>query len=599
MTNAVQQLIDEREKLLMDIRTNDEEFLKLLRTMAKFHRYSYQDQLNLCRRAPEDCRALATKSAYAKYFNTEVTSSAVPVILQSGENTLKAVYDIEETVGFLRGDRELTQLPRRYSPAYEEDLLQFMGAKKGENLDEALHENLIIMTAGEEPLLTVSEYIVRSRLELPTDENAVLQMDREQVIQRLPDIHETAKSVLDLFKEEMDRYASRINSDTIRGNGISEDAYGRTLGIPAPGVSGEEPERGVADDDQKRGGQAVPQGLRGGNERPVYRHSGTTGSETGRNGGVQDEGRAGVRQKVQSSAADRSRDSDVGHQSVTIFSSIRKWYGETYPEDEIKNDIKDISFRKAFDLAKFNAGADEPFTLDGVTYRSDKDISEALTKAARSVYEAKEATEIDGSYHGLIFKITFNPLINKSEIIFAGNRHYFNSLYRSKPEENLAILHNLGQEIQNDIKEYQVKQTEYKEKLEKAKELLKKPYGKQDEIDSKERRLSEVDALIFNSDEKTEAEERGKRLDYIHSPKFPEKDRCAQMFMKLARAYLAVHSEWDDIKSNDYIAHCLLKKNFSREEIIKTLCTYSPTIMSEDDAKGYLPFEKKKPALSR
>lgn len=172
-------------------------------------------------------------------------------------------------------------------------------------------------------------------------------------------------------------------------------------------------------------------------------------------------------------------------------------------------------------------------------------------------------------------------------------------MYRSKPEENLAILHNLGQEIQTDIKEYQVKQTEYKEKLEKAKELLKKSYGKQDEIDSKERRLSEVDALIFNSDEKTEAEERRKRLDYIHSPKFPEKDRCAQMFMKLARSYLAVYSEWDDIKSNDFIAHCLFKKNFSREEIIKTLRTYSPTIMSEDDAKGYLPFEKKKPALSR
>lgn len=349
MTNAVQQLIDEREKLLTDIRTDDEEFLKLLRTMAKFHRYSFQDQLNLCRRAPEDCRALATKSAYAKYFNTQVTPNAIPVILQAGENTLKAVYDIEETVGFLRGDRELTQLPRRYSPAYEEDLLQFMGAQEGETLDEALHENLIIMTAGEEPLLTVSEYIVRSRLELPTDENAVLQMDREQVIQRLPDIHETAKSVLDLFKEEMDRYASRINSDTIRGNGISEDTYGRTLGIPAPGVSGGEQERGVADDDQKRDGQAVPQGLPGGNERSVYRHSGTAGSETGRNGRVQDEGRAGVHQKVQSSAADRNRDSDAGNQSVTIFSSIRKWYGETYPEDEIKNDIKDISFRKALD----------------------------------------------------------------------------------------------------------------------------------------------------------------------------------------------------------------------------------------------------------
>lgn len=349
MTNAVQQLIDEREKLLTDIRTDDEEFLKLLRTMAKFHRYSYQDQLNLCRRAPEDCRALATKSAYAKYFNTQVTPSAIPVILQSGENTLKAVYDIEETVGFLRGDRELTQLPRRYSPAYEEDLLQFMGAQEGETLDEALHENLIIMTAGEEPLLTVSEYIVRSRLELPTDENAVRQMDREQVIQRLPDIHETAKSVLDLFKEEMDRYVSRINSDTIRGNGISEDTYGRTLGIPAPGVSGGEQERGVADDDQKRDGQAVPQGLPGGNERSVYRHIGTAGSETWRNGGVQDEGRAGVHQKVQSSAADRNRDSDAGSQSVTIFSSIRKWYGKTYPEDEIKNDIKDISFRKALD----------------------------------------------------------------------------------------------------------------------------------------------------------------------------------------------------------------------------------------------------------
>lgn len=163
---------------------------------------------------------------------------------------------------------------------------------------------------------------------------------------------------------------------------------------------------------------------------------------------------------------------------------------------ELKYQAEMEQFSSA-DLAKFNAGADEPFTLDGVTYRSDKDISEALTKAARAVYRAKEATEIDGSYHGLIFKITFNPLINKTEIIFAGNRHYFNSLYRSKPEENLAILHNLGQEIQTDIKEYQVKQTEYKEKLEKAKELLKKSYGKQDEIDSKERRLSEVDALIL------------------------------------------------------------------------------------------------------
>lgn len=100
MTNAVQQLIDEREKLLTDIRTDDEEFLKLLRTMAKFHRYSYQDQLNLCRRAPEDCRALATKSAYAKYFNTQVTPSAIPVILQSGENTLKPSTTLKKPLDF-------------------------------------------------------------------------------------------------------------------------------------------------------------------------------------------------------------------------------------------------------------------------------------------------------------------------------------------------------------------------------------------------------------------------------------------------------------------------------------------------------------------
>lgn len=341
----VKALIAERERLLTDIKTNDNAFVKLLNTMANFHRYSLEDQLNLYYRAPKNSRALGAKELWENKFHTTLVPGAEPIILQDGEDGVKTVYDVRDTMGYLTG--KLGNIPWRAGQDYANMILDYIGAEEDSPLDKSLYESLRLVTGGDENITTAVNYILRKRLDLPMTDLAVRKLPRSYEF--LAAVNQEAKTTVDLFREEIIRY-DRINSSPIRGNDVSADPLVRSVEFTQTELSGRGTERGVAENDPGWDGERVSEGVRGHDVGSAPGDGGQAGAEAGSNGGNEEEGYAGLRRGVQSGTGDSQRDSDAGSPAVSdpLESSVRDWYAQNYPDDELKDEIKNVTFLEAF-----------------------------------------------------------------------------------------------------------------------------------------------------------------------------------------------------------------------------------------------------------
>ena len=95
--NELEKKIDQ---FLVQIQTDKEQYFSLLLTMAKFHKYSIEQQIGLCLYAPKSFTACATEEQWKKFYGREILKTAIGIPILEDKpsvNDVRIVYDVADT----------------------------------------------------------------------------------------------------------------------------------------------------------------------------------------------------------------------------------------------------------------------------------------------------------------------------------------------------------------------------------------------------------------------------------------------------------------------------------------------------------------------
>lgn len=363
-----------KEKLSDDMNA----FQRLLTTMARFHRYSVDQQMNLYEHAPAGATAMATADFWQSYLHTTIAPDATPTPVLTGESSwtskdrdIDYLYDIKDTAAYRENPEAFASIPWAYDEAYASAVKEAL-APHAEDLDRAIRTYAQTVTAEKRSdypsLLAASlEYVMRTRLGLSASTDALEHVSRQGVNMDtfLSELNELSRNALDRMgkrvqlEQEKEKEAMRYEEHE---RAREEDEVLRDVGRPASGLSDGVSAGDVEQNPQRGRGGSVPDGIRG-EDAGEGRQAGTgDGSAVRTDGGPQSQGPDGVGGDVQQPQSDHPGTSsgrpvsagdgerrDDGRVRTPLDESIRTWYMTTAPEDTEGASLEDISFQALLD----------------------------------------------------------------------------------------------------------------------------------------------------------------------------------------------------------------------------------------------------------
>ena len=131
--------MEEKEQLQLEIRdhltkvsNSTQEYRAFLDTIAKFHKYSIMEQINLHYRASAEASAVAPDHVWRNSFRTTLRdgAAAIPLLVSEPDDqyTVRYVYDIRDTIAFQNGDAAVQGIPWQFTPAHEALVKRTLGS---------------------------------------------------------------------------------------------------------------------------------------------------------------------------------------------------------------------------------------------------------------------------------------------------------------------------------------------------------------------------------------------------------------------------------------------------------------------------------------
>ena len=282
--------MEEKEQLQLEIRdhltkvsNSTQEYRAFLDTIAKFHKYSIMEQINLHYRASAEASAVAPDHVWRNSFRTTLRdgAAAIPLLVSDPDNqyTVRYVYDIRDTVAFQNGDAAVQGIPWQFIPAHEALVKRTLGSDG--SLDEAIRAKVAELVAAQNSehadFLTASvEYVVRSRLGLSNQNTfpAGLSIPQDvHIAVVLGEVNQVSRTVLDSLGNAITA-ANRANAAKQK-EADSNDRRSDPeislwdLGRHETGLFAQNPAGGVEADAGRRDAGSVSERLRGHDVRTV------------------------------------------------------------------------------------------------------------------------------------------------------------------------------------------------------------------------------------------------------------------------------------------------------------------------------------------
>ena len=138
-------------------------------------------------------------------------------------------------------------------------------------------------------------------------------------------------------------------------------------------------------------------------------------------------------------------------------------------------------------------------TVGNVLYEDKKEAGEALIAACAGLKTVSTGGKI-GEYHGFTLSASYNMFSNAFELTIKGKCSYKLEIGKD-PVGNMQRIHNTLSSIDRKLTESEQKLETVQQQLATAQEEVKKPFPKEEELNEKMERLSELNALL-NMDEK-------------------------------------------------------------------------------------------------
>jgi hypothetical protein len=169
---------------------------------------------------------------------------------------------------------------------------------------------------------------------------------------------------------------------------------------------------------------------------------------------------------------------------------------KTYPR-EIERYEKLIEGAKK-DIARIEpqAAGDNKFTFIKIGDELIKDRKEAGDKILEAVKGIKlNDKKVIGEYRGFPIEITYNIITNEHNFNLKGANNHYGDLGQNR-DGNITRMDNVLEKIPDSLKQFEEKLLATKEQLEIAKEEVKKPFDKEEELKNKVARLAEINKLL-------------------------------------------------------------------------------------------------------
>lgn len=322
--------MDEKEQLLVEIRNHlikvgkdEQEYRNFLDTIAKFHKYSVVEQINLHYHAPSEASAVAPDRVWQNTFRTTLRDGAyaIPLLVSQsdGQYAVRYVYDVRDTVAFQNHEAILQGIPWKFTAEHENLVKRVMGSASVQTMDAAIHTKAAELvkaqsTAHHDFIIASVEYVVRSRLGLsnqntfpeglniPQDVHIAVILEEVRQISRTI-LDSLGKTITAAVKESMIQKEADSNANNRRKD---SDNILRSVGRYEEGLFAQN----TADRMEENAGRgdtgAVPERLRGHDVR-ARRANDRRNLQTGRSDRRTQEAR---RDAVDSAVQQRSRRSE-------------------------------------------------------------------------------------------------------------------------------------------------------------------------------------------------------------------------------------------------------------------------------------------------
>lgn len=231
-----------RNNLLIETHTLPEKMqhdhvmlISFLETMARFHKYNVDEQINIHLHAPSSAVALASAAIWQKYFNTSIIADAQPTPIlknaQTSNETIEYIYDLVDTESFQAGKFNLTDIYWQYSDSDKTVVKNYLNESDSDSIEKAIHiavqkQAAIADTDYPSLLAAATEYIIKARLHLPNSSMVINSIDCSSINMKkfLIETNQLAKQFLtpigkvisNAHKQDKSiESASRINNENI------------------------------------------------------------------------------------------------------------------------------------------------------------------------------------------------------------------------------------------------------------------------------------------------------------------------------------------------------------------------------------------------
>lgn len=295
-------LLEERQRFLVDVKAGAQSYLDFLGTMARFHKYSFVQQVSLFNHAPANSTAVATAEQWQRMGRT-LDSEARPIPILKGEpnrETVEMVYDVSDTAQYRQGENMLWQFDEVRHQGYLDEHFPGMGDVL-ERVRSACEKATSELTEGNKNLIGLSAaYVVLTRMGYDAEDLAVdiammpWQVDKpEEVLTAVNRISGEMLNPLGAYiRKESEANGRDGNANDGRGESANPVAGGVRVGADA--VS-DKRETGYVEGTLDFGeGDGLSGGLRGGVLGEVQPDIRSDGEKTGRDGDTQGAERDGV-----------------------------------------------------------------------------------------------------------------------------------------------------------------------------------------------------------------------------------------------------------------------------------------------------------------
>ena len=276
---------------------------------------------------------------------------------------------------------------------------------------------------------------------------------------------------------------------------------------------------------------------------------------------------------------------------LEIQSKYQKELVAELPE-AIKNaEGKIAGYQKDLSVLAEHASEEEKNTLlvNGKAF-AGAEIGKAMASYARAFAEGKIEKTPTGTYRGMKVSMIYSQDSHRVEFCLMGQNTIHFPIGSTTPIENQNRLQFAEENMKGQCSYYEHERETLTEREAEAKEMVEKPFEKEDLYQAKKIRMDELQAIVTTLDEKEELNREIRvRTSVIKDPtKYDGDDLLVKAYLEQANLrFMGNDMKWEDRFDREILREMTIK-GYDKEKVKEAIFKKSPVVPDKEKLSEYL-----------